>query len=202
MIIRKQFLEDGVKPATIEKLINKIKNGETLDAENPDKIAQVPKGFFKFELKDSTEKSIQEKTYTFEDGSYIKVESIPTKRIKIIEPLTRSVEYSHYGAIYTDEFIKTTYGSSKVVFYCIFRMLNQSRSVINNVYGTTGWGLGSWTYGEPQLIRSTQNGSMPAFAVATCTQTTGMGDLSKTMVFSCEFKVYEHYYTMELIRRN
>ncbi len=208
-VLREEFAKDGVESGTIEKLINKIKNGEMLDAENPDKISKVPKDYFMFEK--SNKRVAREKTYTFEDGSYIKVESIPTinTRVSLQDSKinkgyqTDYVERSNYATLYVDEYIQAKYGTvSKVGFYCTFGLYNRSNSRIDNVYDTSGWGLGSWDYGDPKIIHSTQSGSRPALATASATQKTGIGDFGKTSGYTCKLEVYKSTYTMTLTKNN
>ncbi len=58
----------GIDKATQNKLIEKLKRGEMLDSMNPEKLSQIPEDTLTATLEEPV------KTYTFPDGSVIKVE--------------------------------------------------------------------------------------------------------------------------------
>lgn len=69
--IRDNMTKDGVDQETQNLLINKMKKGEMLDCDNPEKIAAVPKDAL------TIRKGEMKKKYVFPDGSYIKSYMIP-----------------------------------------------------------------------------------------------------------------------------
>lgn len=75
-----QYLdENGVSLERQEILINKLEKNQDWDVYNPEKIKLIPEDFYIF---DPTEGS-QTRYYRFEDGSFIKIESIQNDCIDI-----------------------------------------------------------------------------------------------------------------------
>ncbi|GKU23659.1 hypothetical protein [Clostridium folliculivorans] len=208
-LIREQFAKDGLDNTSIERCITKLKNGQVLDAETPEKLAKVPKEFFAFTKPTSKQALLASKTkmYKFPDGSYIKLTSkpiakktLPIANKNLITP--NYVYTSNYSTEYVDEFIEGNYGTSHAGFVTSFTEYRGGGSTIYNAHDTTGWGYGTWTYNQPTIVRAVQTGTQPALAYASMTQVSSAGGLyTKTSGYTLELNVFETKYYMFMTKR-
>lgn len=186
--LRKEFTKDDISLKEQNTVINKLKAGKVLDAENPEKIAQVPEEFFNIK-KDGP----SEKMYKFEDGSYIKLS------VKKVKSNNKAVYHSHYSTEYENHYVEARYGVTRVGFHATFHQYQGSPSVIKKVYGTGGYNpIGTLTFSEPKIIDKYQSGSRPALAMATAYLSTHHPWGTKSQTFFCKLYVGASDYTVKL----
>lgn len=199
-VIREQYQEDGISQELADKAIGKLKRGEELDCDNEEKVNSISGKYFTFNVNSSK----KEKTYIFDDGSYVKCEikDISKRKAQSTSGIsTRSIEVSHYGRIVRDEWIQVKKTTFRMGFYCSFDQMSGYAKIIA-CYGFTGWGLSDWSYGDVDIIRKQYSiATGPALAVAIATQKSSSGLASKTGGWVCSLKVSPEEYKMTLVKK-
>lgn len=105
--IKKILTEQGINEKTQEDLINKKINGELWDAENPEKLKQVPDEFYILDFN----KHFEKKVHIFEDGSILELSHSPKF------PNARKIISNPYTTVWEEEAIKATYGVMRATIY-------------------------------------------------------------------------------------
>lgn len=185
--------EQGIDKETQKELIQKKINGEIWDAENPEKLEQVPENFYMFDMSNPFE----EKIYTFDDGSIIKLSHSRdlTQNKNLIQ--NRIITESPYATEYRNEAMTATYGAMRVTIYVNCGWYKGAAPRINdfsdsNMYPNTIGGNTSTTNMNIENRYATPN--YPALAVGKVTNTNDYA-MPKTQSWRAEFQVYTSYGT-------
>lgn len=151
--LRDNMTKDGVDQETQNLLINKIQKGETLDCDNPEKIAAVPKDAL------TIRKGEMKKKYVFPDGSYIKSYMIPItpknrdilleaigdqKKVDSLLARKKSRFTIQSGQTY-DIWVQNGTIGTQGGFSCNFYLSSSNDSIINYLYGPSVWVDSGWS---------------------------------------------------------
>ena len=182
--IKSILQEQGIEEEIQKKLIEKKINGELWDAENPEKIKDVPESFYVMDLT----KPYERKVYTFEDGSIIELTHGNSN--------ARAIISNSYTQKYENEKIVASYGGVlRATIYVNCEWPKGGRARIYNFSDSNiyTWNVGGSVTTTPMSVVKTYPDTYgPALATGKVA-VYNSGYLGKQSDFRAELSVYASY---------
>lgn len=168
--LRDFFISNKVSSEHQKVLLEKLENNVLWDCYNEEKVNLIPKDFWAIDL-DGAEK---EKSYIFEDGSFIKIGISKDENSKVIKNVpdpnsaTYDLDSRHglYGTQYTNHIVHRYTATQSAWFYATFFVSDYNSSMIytsensmgtyNSPYGESVQGFGV-THPTLEIIRERES---------------------------------------------
>lgn len=158
--IRLELEKNNISKDIQNSLIDKLKRGEQWDSMNPQKISQIPDGYFKI-----TEGVTKTKRYTFEDGSFIEqVVDVPIARqLRSVSGWSVSNGTGYHSV--KGAKVVVSRGICSVGFFADYTINNRANDRIDKVYDEFAKVIaGSYSNLELELISNEESANGPAEA--------------------------------------
>ncbi|WP_314303423.1 hypothetical protein [Brevibacillus parabrevis] len=159
----KRKLKDlGINEKTQDKLLEKYKNGYIWDSMNPEVLSQLPEDALEISAKNPV------KTYTFQDGSVLKLEAKVVEKTvennRGISPLSTSQCGSGYCK-YFEVLVDGSSGVQSAEFYADIVLVNGGYDYISNVYDDSIVVIGgSYSNDSLKIERQKETSNQEAYA--------------------------------------